>query len=458
MTRPLHFLVVEDEPEIADLLSIYLSQEFDATFRFSFGGFEAIDLIEKNPTQYDLIFCDYRMAHGSGADVINYLKKIGMPIPLILATSEVKADHLELLDNPSLGYIQKPFDDLQIRNEVQRLLGVKMAAEEPKKYFPVSLSALSRIKDIKSNLYIKINEQKYIKIQKADSTFDGEAQKKYEGKGVAVLYVEQSEYPQLIEEFQSLVNSHMLFSVDSTLDYDSLQVSSAVQEVVSGFVKTLGFSEQTEALAKKNIALVHTLAKQTDSLDSLLGAVLNSQLGYSYQHSTLVAILLSELAPLYEFENQHSLEILTMAAFLHDSVLNDYQSKNEDRFISALQMGIKINAEDLEMVKNHPRIISDQLKLWKHCPPELIEIIISHHEKPDGQGFPSGLKAEQLSIFSAFFVVCEEFVKTYLENKNLASTIDQWKKKKPLYDFRFFREVYSLLMGKLLQEHNKAAS
>ncbi len=458
MGKLLHFLVVEDETDIADLLILLLSQEFSATFSYAQGGYDAIDLIEKNPAQYDLIFCDYRMVHGNGDVVIEFLKNKGLAIPLVLATSDDRSDHLKILSQSNIGYIQKPFDDVKIREEVRRLLMNENQQEDKVEYVPISVATLARINDIKSNLYIKLNDQKYVRLQKSGTSFDLQSQEKLIGKGVSVLYVVQSEYNQLIEEFQDLVNSRMALSSDKDLDAEALKLSSAVQEVLSGFVKSFGLSEQTEILAKKNIALVNTIVKRTESLDSLMGWILKSELGFSYQHSTLLTIILSELVPHFKFPNDRALEILTLAAFLHDSTLNDYQSKNEDRFIGAMQMGLKINVDDLEMIKAHPSMIAEQLGRWPHCPPELLEIISTHHEKPDGLGFPKGLRAEQVSTYATFFIVCEEFVKTFLEAKSIGVAAEQWKKKEAQFESTQFKEIYTLIQNRLLNVSSRAAS
>ena len=41
--------------------------------------------------------------------------------------------------------------------------------------------------------------------------------------------------------------------------------------------------------------------------------------------------------------------------------------------------------------------------------PEVAQIVLSHHERPDGTGYPSGLSGEEIPIGSRIIHICEAF-------------------------------------------------
>ncbi len=68
----------------------------------------------------------------------------------------------------------------------------------------------------------------------------------------------------------------------------------------------------------------------------------------------------------------------------------------------------KLTAEEYEAIKNHPRIganILDEVRFLKG----VSEIILHHHERFDGKGYPDGLEGNQISIEDAVLSVADTF-------------------------------------------------
>lgn len=103
-------LIVDDENDIKDILSLVFNQHFDADVSFASNGAEALLLGEKQ--HFDVITTDYQMPVMDGVAFIETLRKgqgINKHAPIIFITSykpDLKADS-EIWVNTLI--VEKPF-------------------------------------------------------------------------------------------------------------------------------------------------------------------------------------------------------------------------------------------------------------------------------------------------------------------------------------------------------------
>src|SRR5260370_422646 len=57
----------------------------------------------------------------------------------------------------------------------------------------------------------------------------------------------------------------------------------------------------------------------------------------------------------------------------------------------------KLSDEELEIIRKHPRLGYDALALQGGFPPEMLDVVLHHHELLDGSGYPEGLRSHQIS-------------------------------------------------------------
>jgi putative nucleotidyltransferase with HDIG domain len=81
---------------------------------------------------------------------------------------------------------------------------------------------------------------------------------------------------------------------------------------------------------------------------------------------------------------------LTRAALLHDV---------GKAFISTaiLDKPAALNEEELAEMRQHPRRGYDALAAQGSFPPEMLDVVLHHHEMLDGSGYPNGLSGSQIS-------------------------------------------------------------
>jgi HD-GYP domain-containing protein (c-di-GMP phosphodiesterase class II) len=56
-----------------------------------------------------------------------------------------------------------------------------------------------------------------------------------------------------------------------------------------------------------------------------------------------------------------------------------------------------LTLEEMEVMRQHPRRGFDALTAQGGFPPEMLDVILHHHEFLDGTGYPDGLSGKQIS-------------------------------------------------------------
>src|ERR1700676_4665897 len=57
----------------------------------------------------------------------------------------------------------------------------------------------------------------------------------------------------------------------------------------------------------------------------------------------------------------------------------------------------KLTDEELSLIRQHPRLGYDALAAEGGFPPEMLDVVLHHHELLDGTGYPNGLRGNQIS-------------------------------------------------------------
>jgi CheY-like chemotaxis protein len=103
----LKIFVVDDEPDLAALLTHYLSRKHSEHTRFALNPEEALQSIRKEPV--DVVFCDIRMPGMRGDEFWEILRKTNPEIRIIFMTGELEASSDAMVKSGAAGFIRKPY-------------------------------------------------------------------------------------------------------------------------------------------------------------------------------------------------------------------------------------------------------------------------------------------------------------------------------------------------------------
>src|SRR5439155_6058212 len=122
MSSAKHILIVEDERHLAMGIKFNLEDEgFRVTTVAS--GPAALELLEENDAEIDLIILDIMLPGMSGYSVCEELRKRGSDVPvLILSARTLAEDRTRGFDVGANQYLSKPFDLDELLSRVRNLL------------------------------------------------------------------------------------------------------------------------------------------------------------------------------------------------------------------------------------------------------------------------------------------------------------------------------------------------
>jgi len=121
----------------------------------------------------------------------------------------------------------------------------------------------------------------------------------------------------------------------------------------------------------------------------------------TYHHCVRVA-LLSEKAALAMRLDAASTQKLVRGCFIHD--LGKLLIPN------AILDSVKpLTEEQWALIKRHPEYGSDILKDKGERDADLVRLVLHHHERWDGKGYPYGLAGEQIPLFARICSVVDAF-------------------------------------------------
>lgn len=134
-----------------------------------------------------------------------------------------------------------------------------------------------------------------------------------------------------------------------------------------------------------------------DIIESL-AAALDAKDVYTSGHSTRVGNMAYDLAKNLELDD-YDLQMIHIAGHLHDigkigvpdNILNKENS---------------LNTYEWEFMKRHPEIGSNILEKADSLK-EISYIVLHHHERWDGAGYPKGLSEEEIPFGSRIIAICD---------------------------------------------------
>lgn len=115
-----HILVVDDEPDIRNLLRLCLAEVGGYGVDLCASGPEALARLET--ARPDLVLMDVMMPGLDGPATLAALRGRGLGTPVIFLTAKVQAPEVAALKaQGALGVIAKPFDPMTLADEVRAL-------------------------------------------------------------------------------------------------------------------------------------------------------------------------------------------------------------------------------------------------------------------------------------------------------------------------------------------------
>jgi len=122
---------------------------------------------------------------------------------------------------------------------------------------------------------------------------------------------------------------------------------------------------------------------------------------YTYMHSVAVCAMMVALAKQLKFEDAHTRQ-LGLAGLLHDLGKAAMPS-------AVLNKPGKLTDAEFDIMKTHPTEGYKMLMASSGVDAVSLDVVLHHHEKIDGSGYPERFKGDQISLHAKMGAVCDVY-------------------------------------------------
>lgn len=371
----------------------------------------AIKLLESGTEDIRLIIVRTKIEKEESAkEIISYLKKKELNIPVIVIGP----------GKEMVGSFAHIANSLQLKPLIQsaaKALGItakEMSSKVVPDYFPIPIVYFKSLKRSVCPVYSQDldNPKKYnIRLESLKDFNELKINQMIE-EGAAFLYV--NKYDRL--EFVNNVTSELM----TTLADESLSEDEAVSaadksvELLSKKLLSIGVTEETIILAKKNMDVMRKNARSYPKLARLLERLLSNQTSYLFKHTQILTYVSLHIIKNIDWGNPDQEEKISFISFFHDIVLE----RDEQAQIKSTRelKEASFNPAERQLVERHAQMAAEFVAKFPHAPMGADQIIRQHHGTLNGIGFSEHF-GNNISPISIVFIVAEEFTRIIMKRE-----------------------------------------
>ncbi len=297
-------------------------------------------------------------------------------------------------------------EDLYVRLHGQNARALGPVQHEGKKLCRVKTDYFLKVKSVDSDVFVRLPSGKFIKVIKGGAEISTDTIENIHRKGGRYLYQEEKEFNKLVDIVFSNLRSKLKNPNASTAEKIQVQLQSIKQ--VQDTVRSMGISESVIEFTDDIVDSVQDVLKSTRNLSALVKKLLK-QKNYFFVQSSIMNYLLGGLVQHAGWDSYNTLKKLVYASVFCDFAFLEEQ----DHMVRVLSTKDprydELSRTEQEIVKNHPAQSAKMLERQNSFLTDEITIVLQHHEKPDGSGFPRGLTYKQIPPLSCAFILVYDF-------------------------------------------------
>lgn len=322
------------------------------------------------------------------------------------------------------SWVSKPIDVEDFTSLIKSY--TEVVDKEIPSHIPVDMTLLLTLERKDYDLYLKLSGKNFVKIFNRGSSFTPEDVKKLKSKGITKLFVPASSCFALIREMQESYSSS-----DVHAHSEEVLIISHLEQMEK-IGSELGWSKEILEASEKTVRRAIEVFKKSSDLHSVLENILRHRQTDFSEHVGLLSFIICALASQMKIPGENAEIKLALAALLHDVKVNpEIYHEVEDWNRKASSLSDRSSA--VTSYRNHPVDGASFVQKIDSILPDIDRIILQHHERPDGTGFPRALGASRITYLAAVFIVSEELVHFIKRGGNLTTS---------LKDFMTWGEAY----------------
>jgi HD-GYP domain-containing protein (c-di-GMP phosphodiesterase class II) len=435
-------LLICENKDIRELLSFQISSGSTVKVKEIASAREGVELLTKENGGFDLLVAPFT---GPASVLVEYLKNLKTPLPVIFYFDPP----INVPDKKSLPGIlmidsveQSKLPQL-VNGIVQDFVKSGGVTSQELEFCPIRTNLLVRVSPLKSDIYIRLSAEKYVKLFRTGDEFDQQdLERYYREKAVEYMYLRRAETAEFIQKFRSELDQ-LLIKPDLK-PIEALETAEVFQEAIHELVQRVGFNEQVQELAKKNVQFTLKAIGAYPRLSDVVKRVINDG-NYISQHSTLLAHVSCCVAKEMAWGSESTFSKLVFASYMHDISVSSPELARMNSIKDMEARKADFPPDETKSYHLHPARSADVVRSFKEIPADVDIIVQQHHERPNSSGFPRGLAHNHIAPLSALFIIAHEltqYILTLRKNFSMEDFIDE---KKPNYSQGNFKKVMTAL-------------
>lgn len=405
-------LLVADNKDVKELLTFQVTSRFSLQVKECSSAKEAVELLKVAPDAYGLVVGPY---NGPNSVLVKHLRetKDSPAVLLFFDPLVVKPDAESLSGLEVVGTVEHGKLVDGVLGAIQNYLhAAENGPAGQGEFCPIRTNLLIRVSPLKSDIYIRLSERKFVKLFRTGDEFGtADLERYYEEKKVEYMHLRRNETAEFIKKFRRELEEILLRN--DLKQEEVMATTEMAQDAIHELVLNVGFNEEVQELAKKNVEITLKSIGANPRLSDLIGKITREG-HYISQHSALLAHVSCCVAKEMEWGSEATFSKLVLAAYMHDiSVRNPELAKvNTLRELEAKKKAFP--EDEVKSYHLHPAKSADTVRSFKEVPADVDIIVQQHHERPNGSGFPRGLLFNYISPLSSLFIVAHELTQELL--------------------------------------------
>ncbi len=412
-------LIVEDDDFFRETIVDLLSEQYHVLEAPNGKRGREIILIESP----DLVISDIQMPGFSGLDLLEWSKN-NKPVPFIIMTGfSLALETKSAFDLGARGFVAKPFKKVELLGAIHAVLPPKEEVEEDKikggkdqpELCKVPIEEFVTLPRIKFDVYIKLSDDKIVKIAHKGDAVPAEKVNSYKEKGLKYLYIPKEDFDGLVDFNINL--TRIIKDRQDILPEKKANFLKYTIELIMEKVYILGLDKKLFEDAHQFLEMTVEMLTRDDTRFDLLN-VMSSTSDVLYAHALGVSLYSIMIGKKLGIESSVTLSKLGEAGLYHD-----VGQKEIDRSLLEKPRYLQ-TSEERRILEGHVIRGREILLTLKGISEDVVRMVTEHHEDLRGTGYPFRKKKNELHPLSKILQVANLFVNEIFEelkkNKNIS--------------------------------------
>ncbi len=290
--------------------------------------------------------------------------------------------------------------------------------EQIYKFVPIAKETLKPGSSYPYNIYRKTDERIFDLLLRKSEVFSQSLEcvsLDYKQSKIYILESDKYVYRDYIQKHIS----HLIEDESINLDVKSSLIKEIASETMNDLFESDVNSENLQKVDNVLNSSIQLILNDSKAMYSMLKVT--SYDYYTYTHCVDVATYAIGFGNFLKLDLEE-VKILGKAAMLHDigKKMIPYEIIGKNGTLTK---------EEFEKVKEHPLLSAKLLEKTGENNPRVLTLVMQHHEKCDGSGYPCGLKEPEIDRLSRIISICDVFnaLTTRRTYKTRMSSFDAFK-------------------------------